>query len=312
MSFAARRHARRAPRALLGFIAILYLSACATSRPVPPKPGEGKIELHGLASWYGNEFAGRTTSNGEIFDPKQMTAAHRTLPFGTIVAVTNVKNGKTTRVRVNDRGPFIGNRIIDLSFAAAAELGMVEDGIGEVDLSIVSYGQGDLEPPRPYVVTIPTEPKDAAPDEHPATPVAAERPKPVAQVASVAPPPPDRAQTVKPEPVQTFDESSEKVIAEDISRPAPSPVRKTPPPEPPPAMRGGWAIQAGAFSVESNASELRARLEKFTGPVWIDNSGGLFRVRIGPYSSRQEAIEEKERVEAAGLIAMVVEVASSQ
>jgi hypothetical protein len=92
----------------------------------------------GVASWYGAEFAGRPTANGEIYDPSQMTAAHRTLPFGTFIRVTNVKNGLSTVVRINDRGPFIKGRIIDVSRAAAEVLGMVGSGTAQVRLELIS------------------------------------------------------------------------------------------------------------------------------------------------------------------------------
>lgn len=86
----------------------------------------------GIASWYGGKFQGRTTANGEIFDTNKFTAAHKSLPFGTMVKVTNLENGRTTIVRINDRGPFIPGRIIDLSRAAAMEIGMTGRGIARV------------------------------------------------------------------------------------------------------------------------------------------------------------------------------------
>jgi rare lipoprotein A len=92
----------------------------------------------GMASWYGAEFAGRPTSNGEIYDPSQMTAAHRTLPFGTFIKVINIKNGLNVVVRVNDRGPFAKGRIIDVSRAAAEILGMIGPGIAQVRLELIS------------------------------------------------------------------------------------------------------------------------------------------------------------------------------
>jgi len=88
----------------------------------------------GIASWYGGKFQGRTTANGEIFDTNKFTAAHKTLPFHTMVRVTNLENGSTTIVRINDRGPFIPGRIIDLSRAAAMEIGMTGRGIARVRL----------------------------------------------------------------------------------------------------------------------------------------------------------------------------------
>ena len=98
----------------------------------------GTIFEEGKASWYGAPFHGRQASNGEIYDMNKLTAAHRTLPFNTIVRVTNTANGKSTTVRITDRGPFVDNRIIDLSYAAAKELGSVGPGVVPVRLEILS------------------------------------------------------------------------------------------------------------------------------------------------------------------------------
>lgn len=92
----------------------------------------------GPASWYGEDFAGNLTANGEIFDPSELTAAHLTLPFGTLVRVTNDTNGETVVVRINDRGPYIHGRIIDLSHAAADAIGMVRAGVAQVSLEILA------------------------------------------------------------------------------------------------------------------------------------------------------------------------------
>lgn len=89
----------------------------------------------GLASFYGEGFQGRTTANGERFDRRAMTAAHRTLPFGSCVRVENLGNGRSVEVRVNDRGPYVRGRIIDVSEAAARELGMLQQGVARVRLS---------------------------------------------------------------------------------------------------------------------------------------------------------------------------------
>ena len=94
----------------------------------------------GYASWYGVPFHGRRASNGEIYDMHKFTAAHRTLPFNTVVRVTNINNGRTAVVRINDRGPFVENRIIDLSFAAARELDAIGPGVVPVRLEILSPG----------------------------------------------------------------------------------------------------------------------------------------------------------------------------
>lgn len=92
----------------------------------------------GMASYYGNELAGNRTANGERFDPGQLTAAHRTLPFGSMVRVTNVLNGDSVVVRINDRGPFAHGRVIDVSQAAAREIGMHRSGTARVKLALLA------------------------------------------------------------------------------------------------------------------------------------------------------------------------------
>ncbi|MGQ9478014.1 MAG: septal ring lytic transglycosylase RlpA family protein [Candidatus Bipolaricaulia bacterium] len=93
----------------------------------------------GIASWYGPGFHGKRTASGEIYDMYRISAAHRTLPFGTIVKVVDLETGRSVVVRINDRGPFIEGRIIDLSYGAAKELGMVEKGLAKVGLKIVRW-----------------------------------------------------------------------------------------------------------------------------------------------------------------------------
>ncbi|MXO64918.1 septal ring lytic transglycosylase RlpA family protein [Altererythrobacter endophyticus] len=96
-----------------------------------------RILASGEASWYGPRFRGRPTANGETFDPTQLTAAHRTLPFGSKVRVTDNRTGKTVIVRINDRGPYAHNRIIDLSEAAARKIGIHGSGRGQVTLALL-------------------------------------------------------------------------------------------------------------------------------------------------------------------------------
>jgi rare lipoprotein A len=96
----------------------------------------------GVASWYGHPHHGRRTASGEIFDMRTLTAAHRTLPLGTRVRVTNLKNGRGVEVRVNDRGPYVAGRIIDLSHAAARVLDAVEDGVVPVRVEVIELPAG--------------------------------------------------------------------------------------------------------------------------------------------------------------------------
>lgn len=109
------------------------IGAADKSRP----PHQPAVVETGMASWYGAEFQGRPTASGEVFDMNGISAAHRTLPFGTLVRVRNLDNGLEAEVRINDRGPFVRGRILDLSRGAARRLGMVEAGVAKIELRIL-------------------------------------------------------------------------------------------------------------------------------------------------------------------------------
>ncbi len=111
---------------------IILLTSCAGKSYFP----SGNVQK-GIASWYGSDFHGKLTSNGEIYNMHALTAAHKTLPFGAYVRVTNLHNGKSIVVRINDRGPFIKGRIIDLSYAAAKKLGMDITGVAPVKIKVL-------------------------------------------------------------------------------------------------------------------------------------------------------------------------------
>jgi rare lipoprotein A len=112
-----------------------YLALALIAFPVLAQAGDSRVEIGtGLASYYGAELSGNRTASGERFDPNAMTAAHRTLSFGTRVAVTNLANGQEVIVRVNDRGPWSKSRIMDLSYAAAKQIGMHRSGTAKVKL----------------------------------------------------------------------------------------------------------------------------------------------------------------------------------
>jgi len=120
-------------------LAAVVLSGC---RPrIDYHPG-GNIQT-GIASWYGEEFHGKRTSSREVFDMNDLTAAHNTLPLGTFVAVTNLNNGKSVVVRINDRGPFVKNRVIDLSYAAARAIDLIGTGTAPVRIEVLA----DVSPP---------------------------------------------------------------------------------------------------------------------------------------------------------------------
>ena len=185
----------------------------------------------GTASWYGTKFHGRSTSSGEPYDMYKMTAAHKTLPLPTYVEVTNVDNGRKVIVKVNDRGPFHGDRVIDLSYAAAAKLGILAKGTGEVEIRA-------LNPQAPETI------RSARREDAVASPPS--RPLP---------------RTGQPEAVTTT-----------------------------PAL----FLQLGAFQQRDNAERLQERLQQSApGQVRISTTQGLsgpvYRVRVGPLASLEEA-----------------------
>jgi rare lipoprotein A len=264
---------------------------CATApraQTLPPL-----TDLHGVASWYGQEFAGRTTANGEIFDPLLLTAAHRTLPFGTVLDVQNPKTQQTVRVRINDRGPYIGGRMIDLSYAAAQQIGLIEPGSGEVDLTVVRLGNGEREPPAPYVVTIPDVkpiPAPAEPEAPSSIPVVVDNVQVVEQRHGV-----ETRLQVSPD-----GRKIEEVPLKPVVAPAPVPVKVVS------STGAKYVVQVGAFAQEANAKRLALQLAQMGLSAKIENGPSLFYVRLGPYDTREQAIQARSRLETAGLSAIVV------
>ncbi|MBI3207902.1 MAG: septal ring lytic transglycosylase RlpA family protein [Candidatus Solibacter usitatus] len=138
-----KKHARiSAPRAPHSSAASRSARTTPPAKPAPVVPRSG--ELEGKASWYGNPYHGRKTANGEIYDMYKLTAAHRTLPFGTILRVTNLSNRRVVDVRINDRGPYVNGVILDLSLGAAQRLDMVRVGVTRVHLSIIPRSASTL------------------------------------------------------------------------------------------------------------------------------------------------------------------------
>jgi len=155
----ARQFVNKNNLVLISAFSLMFLIACSSSArftsagnagysgsiAVNPNPDKNTQEvkvipgevIKGFASFYGDEFDGRLTSNGEVFDQDKFTAAHKTLPFGTRLRVTNLRNNKSVYVRVNDRGPFVAGREIDLSRAAAENIDMVGEGVAKVAITIL-------------------------------------------------------------------------------------------------------------------------------------------------------------------------------
>lgn len=248
-----------------------------------PEPG---YEQTGIASWYGPTFNGGRTASGEVFDQTALTAAHPTLPIPSLVQVTNLENGREVIVRVNDRGPFVGNRLIDLSQGAAQVLGIENHGTARVHVRYLG--------PAPRHVN--ADGSDAAPSSVSQAPA-------VAQNAAVE----EGPQSLRPPPAPAADNSQLAGGRDDASMDeAPAPVRTVAAS----SANGAYVVQVGAFSDPSNAQRVRDAVSG-AGPVSVDvrrsNAGAeLFRVRVGPFGSREEADDARQNVAQLGYAEAVV------
>lgn len=152
---------RRSLFCLLILLPLLFAVACGPKKKRIAKPPRIGQSEQGIASWYGYPYHGRRAANGEIYDMEQLTAAHRTLPFGTWVRVRNLSNHRDVDVRIQDRGPFIKDRIIDLSRAAAREIDLIRPGIAEVRVTVIEPPKYPPLPSKPPVETPPPPPPSA-------------------------------------------------------------------------------------------------------------------------------------------------------
>lgn len=227
----------------------------------------------GIASWYGPGFHGKRTANGEIYDQNALTAAHRTLPMPSIVQVTNLENGRSIKVRINDRGPFAHGRIIDLSKRGAELLDFVRQGTAKVRVQI-------LEAESRRLLSAEAEPlPDAdAPKAVPVETVAVQQLPPVGEAAPAAPAARPAEQPVSRTALLAGDGVSDYTPDDRVTKQA---VRRT-----------RVYVQAGAFTEIANAERMRARLSGL-GSVQIVRAvvgdTRFFRVRLGPMRSIQQA-----------------------
>ena len=230
--------------------------------------------VQGRASWYGRKFHGKPTSNGERYDMYAMTAAHPTLPIPSYVRVTRVSTGKTVVLRVNDRGPFLGGRVIDLSYVAAYKLGVLAPG--SADVIVERIMPNEIRNWRAQAPVAAATPAPVAPTPAPAP---APVPVPLKPQASLQPPTPARApvaMVTAPQPLQsqTF-----------------------------PATASGFYLQAGAFSDPARAQSLASQLiEKIPADLGAtvkveQNANNLYRVRIGPFVDRETASQAGARLQ---------------
>ncbi|MGB4072296.1 septal ring lytic transglycosylase RlpA family protein [Pseudomonas sp.] len=237
-----------------------------------PIPDARRYQAVGPASWYGTKFHGQATANGETYDLYGMTAAHKTLPLPSYVRVTNLDNGKSAILRVNDRGPFYSDRIIDLSFAAAKKLGYAESGTARVKVEGIDPHEWWAQQGRPVPLVL------AAPQQvAQAKPVA----QPIAQpVEQYSPPPQQHAAAVLPVQIDAKKNASVAV--------------------------SGLYLQVAAFANPDAAELLKAKLsEMVAAPVFISsvvrNQQILHRVRLGPVGSQGEAEQLQDSVRLANL-----------
>jgi rare lipoprotein A len=136
------RHALAAGTAALSVAAAGAQTASASAPAAPAAAAAAATTETGKLAWYGKKFAGRKTASGEAFNPEALTMAHKTLPFGTLVKVTNPKNGKSVTLRVNDRGPTQADRVGDVSYAGARRLGMLKSGVIDAEMTVVGMAKG--------------------------------------------------------------------------------------------------------------------------------------------------------------------------
>jgi len=232
---------------------------------------DARYDKTGIASWYGKLFHGRRTANGEIYDMNALTAAHKTLPMPVRVRVTNLENGRSLELKINDRGPFVNGRIIDVSRRAAQLLGFFNKGTAKVRVTLINRSNDRVIAER---VSTPEEQKRALP--------ALPRGDVTAQMLG---PPPGLKETKKLKKTH----SSVRVASAGPLRVAPERAGKL---TQQPVRPSDIFIQAGAFMLAKNANKLRARLA-FIGPAKITNvfikGQEMFRVRIGPLSSVEVA-----------------------
>jgi rare lipoprotein A len=246
----------------------------------------------GYASWYGEELAGRPTANGETFDPAAISAAHKTLPLPSYVEVTALDTGRTILVRVNDRGPMVGDRLIDLSRGAAEQLGLT-DGLSGVRVRRTNPPAAERAQLRggravPERIATPDSLLSILRTKLKAMPT----PKALATVPPVdaQPAPPIASAKAKP---------GDDRLAVEKAKPAAKPA---PTAKPAPSVAGKYVVQVGAFSSESRAE---AAAKSVGGSV--SKAGNLWRVRIGPFASDADARAALGKAKANGFRDAVVQ-----
>jgi rare lipoprotein A len=258
----------------------------------------------GIASWYGPDFHGLATANGETYDMNALTAAHRTLPMPSMVRVTNLDNGRQIALRINDRGPFVNNRIIDVSRRAAQLLGFEQQGTARVRVEIMELESRQLAMLAGAVQPASEQTAAGGQADAVAAPKVTAAPTGIVTEEALAPPPGTAAAKPQPPALQPLPPPQPAVAVATVTVPATQagpqpdgrvtvvPVRKT-----------AMFIQAGAFTNLTNATRLRAQLTPFghaqVVPAYVGTQK-YFRVRLGPIPTLAEADSTLAKVVASG------------
>jgi len=313
------------------FIAALVIPQFAAAQSFPAPAGD-IFRQEGIASWYGPEFDGRPTASGEVFDSSMLTAAHPTLPFGTILLVTNRHNNRQVAVRVNDRGPFVASRIVDVSKAAAEQLDMLLTGTAPVLIESIYNGFSSYMPPQDFQPEPPaytqapvyTEPPVYSPPAYYDqfyTPPAYTSP-PVPQQAPVysAPPAYTPPPAVQPPPVYT---PPPPVQQPPVYTPPPVAVTPSPPESPTPVPYGPVTVtiypppqsspseQQNTYSMVTVAPQQQASSRPENLPPSVSGArlipainpqpGKLYKLQIGSFKIARNAVDVYVRLQNAGL-----------
>lgn len=265
-------------------LSIACFSQNADSGSTGTAAGESKPPVEtGIASWYGPEFAGKPTASGELFDPRALTAAHPTLPFGTLVRVTNKNNGKQVTVRINDRGPFVANRNIDLSQAAAEQLDMRQTGTIPVTLEVLPPA-GTAKPAVTATVATTVSPPTGAPSS---APPGLEGPPAVTAPGTQGTP-----------TMETPGSLGTPAVAKPSSQGTPAATT--------PAPKGkSYRIQVGSFKLSRNAVEAINRIKAVGLEPAYERFQDLYRVVVAQVSeSNLEMV--KAQLGSAGFTAVLI------
>lgn len=253
----------------------------------------------GVASWYGRKFHGQRTSSGEPYNMYGMSAAHPTLPIPSYVRVTNLSNGRTVVVRVNDRGPFHSDRIIDLSYTAALKLGYVGQGSAQVEIEQV---RGDGSAPPVLVAVAPAATPSPAPGPvlSSSDTLGSARPAGAStQASGSATAPTGSVPVAVTAPVANTGAVIPAPASAPTSVPAPS-TASTPQALPTSTQPDGVYLQLGAFGAREGADEFRTKVYQqltwLNDTIYIVARDRVFRVQLGPYKDRAEAAVMAEKV----------------